>query len=114
MCSNSALVRGLYDLVFGYEDADPERPAVGAGVMVFLIGLVLFEYKGAIFWKMTAGMGDVVIAPLYQALRRRGVDSSSSIGSTRCISTTARQRRRRDHDGPPGATRRRGRTTTSR
>jgi uncharacterized protein with NAD-binding domain and iron-sulfur cluster len=34
---------------------------------------VLFEYKGAIFWKMTAGMGDVVIAPLYEALRRRGV-----------------------------------------
>ena len=66
-------MRGLYDLVFGYEDADPERPAVAAGVMVFLIGLVLFEYKGAIFWKMTAGMGDVVIAPLYQALRRRGV-----------------------------------------
>ena len=41
--------------------------------MVFLIGQVLFEYKGALFWKMTAGMGDVVIAPLYQVLRRRGV-----------------------------------------
>jgi uncharacterized protein with NAD-binding domain and iron-sulfur cluster len=70
----SPLVRGLYDLVFGYEDADPERPAVAAGLMVFLIGMVLFEYKGAIFWKMTAGMGDIVIAPLYQALRRRGVE----------------------------------------
>ena len=69
----SAFVRGLYDLVFGYQDADPERPAVAAGVMVFLIGFVLFEYKGAIFWKMTAGMGDVVIAPLYEALRKRGV-----------------------------------------
>ena len=68
------LVRGLYDLVFGYEDADPDRPAVSAGLMLFLIGLVLFEYKGAIFWKMTAGMGDIVIAPLYQALRRRGVE----------------------------------------
>ena len=67
------LVRGVYDLVFGYEDADPERPAVAAGLMIYLIGLVLFEYKGAIFWKMTAGMGDVVIAPLYEALRRRGV-----------------------------------------
>ncbi len=37
-------------------------------------GSCLFGYKGAIFWKMTAGMGDVVIAPLYQALRRRGVE----------------------------------------
>lgn len=69
----SPLVRGLYDLVFGYGDADPHKPAVAAGTMTFLIGLVLFGYKGAIFWKMTAGMGDVVIAPLYQGLRRRGV-----------------------------------------
>jgi len=68
------LVRGVYDLVFGYEEADPDRPAVAAGLMIFLIGLVLFEYKGAIFWKMTAGMGDIVIAPLYQALRGRGVE----------------------------------------
>ncbi len=70
---DSAMVRGIYDLVFGYRDGDPRRPAVGAGVMTFLIGQVLFGYRGAIFWKMTAGMGDVVIAPLYQALQRRGV-----------------------------------------
>jgi uncharacterized protein with NAD-binding domain and iron-sulfur cluster len=70
---DSAMVRGVYDLVFGYRNGDPQRPAVGAGVMTFLIGQVLFGYRGAIFWKMTAGMGDAVIAPLYQALRRRGV-----------------------------------------
>ncbi|MDP9167128.1 MAG: FAD-dependent oxidoreductase, partial [Actinomycetota bacterium] len=69
-----ALIRGLYDLVFGYEEGDPERPAFGAGLAVFLTGLVLFAHKGSIFWKMTAGMGDVVFAPMYQALRRRGVD----------------------------------------
>jgi uncharacterized protein with NAD-binding domain and iron-sulfur cluster len=69
-----ALVRGLYDLVFAYEDADPERPSFGAGQAIFLTGLALFGYKGAIFWKMTAGMGDVVIAPMYQALRERGVE----------------------------------------
>jgi uncharacterized protein with NAD-binding domain and iron-sulfur cluster len=68
------LIRGLYDLVFGYEDGDPDRPAFGAGLAVFLTGLVLFEYKGAIFWKMTAGMGDIVIAPIYQVLRDRGVE----------------------------------------
>ncbi len=68
------LIRGVYDLVFGYVDADPERPSFAAGLMLFLIGMVLFEYKGAIFWKMTAGMGDVIIAPIYQALRRRGVE----------------------------------------
>jgi len=68
------LVRAMYDMVFGFEDADPERPAFGAGLGVLFTGVMLFRYKGAIFWKMTAGMGDVVIAPLYQALRNRGVD----------------------------------------
>lgn len=68
------LIRGVYDLVFGYRDGDPDQPAFAAGVMIFLIGMVLFEYKGAIFWKMTAGMGDIVIAPIYQVLRQRGVE----------------------------------------
>lgn len=71
---NFPLVRAMYDMVFGFEDADPERPAFGAGLGVLFTGVMLFRYKGAIFWKMTAGMGDVVIAPLYQALRNRGVD----------------------------------------
>ncbi len=90
--------------MFGYEDADPERPAVAAGLMIFLIGLVLFEYKGAIFWKMTAGMGDVVIAPLYQALRRRGV----TFEFFHRVDASAPRRRtsnhRCDHDGSPGTT----------
>jgi uncharacterized protein with NAD-binding domain and iron-sulfur cluster len=34
---------------------------------------MFLEYRGAIFWKMAAGMGDVVFAPLYQALSGRGV-----------------------------------------
>jgi uncharacterized protein with NAD-binding domain and iron-sulfur cluster len=71
---DSTLVRGLYDLVFAHQDADPRRGSFGAGWGVFLSGKTFFDYKGAIFWKMTAGMGDVVFAPLYQALRRRGVD----------------------------------------
>jgi len=34
---------------------------------------MFFTFKGSIAWKMTAGMGDVVFAPLYEVLRRRGV-----------------------------------------
>jgi uncharacterized protein with NAD-binding domain and iron-sulfur cluster len=30
-------------------------------------------YKGAAVWRMQAGMGDVVFAPMYEVLRRRGV-----------------------------------------
>ena len=34
---------------------------------------MFFTYRGALFWRMSAGMGDVVFAPLYQVLRNRGV-----------------------------------------
>src|SRR5215468_7766609 len=34
---------------------------------------MFFTYRGALFWKMRAGMGDVVFAPFYEVLKRRGV-----------------------------------------
>jgi uncharacterized protein with NAD-binding domain and iron-sulfur cluster len=70
---DSPLVRGMYDLVFAYEDGDPARPRFAAGLGLFLAGKLFFEYRGSIFWRMQAGSGDVVFAPLYQALRARGV-----------------------------------------
>jgi len=69
----SPLVRGMYDLVFAYEGGDPKRPRFAAGLGLFLASKLFFEYRGSIFWKMRAGMGEVVFAPLYQALLRRGV-----------------------------------------
>ena len=69
-----AFLRGLYDLAFA--DAGPQRASggVGAGIAIFLTSKMFVEYRGAIFWKMAAGMGDIVFAPLYQALRQRGVE----------------------------------------
>lgn len=69
----STYVRGLYDLVFGHADGDPDRQGFGAGLGAFMSIKTLLDYKGAFFWKMSAGMGDVVFAPLHQALRARGV-----------------------------------------
>jgi uncharacterized protein with NAD-binding domain and iron-sulfur cluster len=66
-------IRGLYDLVFADGGAARSRRGVSAGVAVFMTTKMFFEYRGAIFWKMAAGMGDVVFAPLYQALCARGV-----------------------------------------
>jgi uncharacterized protein with NAD-binding domain and iron-sulfur cluster len=71
---HGGFLRALYDMVIGYEDGDPDRPRFGAGTAILLAMKLALEYKGAIFWKMHAGMGDVVFAPLYQALRRRGVE----------------------------------------
>ncbi len=68
-----ALVRGLYDLAFSHRGGDPEQTEFPAGLGLFLATKTFFDFRGALFWKMRAGMGDVVIAPLYQALRERGV-----------------------------------------
>ena len=71
---DGGLVRGMYDLVFAYRDGDRAHPEFAAGLGVFLAVRMFLDYKGAIFWKMQAGMGDVVFAPLHQALERRGVE----------------------------------------
>lgn len=70
----SGLVRGMYDLVFAYRAGDRDRPAFEAGTGLHLAGRFFFDYKGALFWKMRAGMGETVIAPTYQVLTDRGVD----------------------------------------
>lgn len=70
---DSPLVRGCYDLVFAYEDGNAERPNIEAGTMLRGMMRMAFDYRGAFMWKMQAGMGDVVFAPLYEVLRRRGV-----------------------------------------
>ncbi|HEX7841429.1 MAG TPA: NAD(P)-binding protein [Kofleriaceae bacterium] len=64
---------GLYDLSFAYADGDPARPAFAAGDALRGACRMFFTYRGAFFWKMRGGMGDVVFAPLYEVLRRRGV-----------------------------------------
>ena len=68
-----SIVRGLHDLAFGYVDGDPTRPSMSAGTAVLFGGKSLFDYKDSFIWKMSAGMGDIVFAPLYEALHRRGV-----------------------------------------
>jgi uncharacterized protein with NAD-binding domain and iron-sulfur cluster len=69
----SPFLRGLYDLSMGYEDGDPERPRLSAGQGLRGTLRTFFGYRGAFMWRMRAGMGDVVFAPLYEAMRRRGV-----------------------------------------
>ena len=70
---NSAFVRALYDLGMAYEDGDPQRPLISAGQALRGSLRFFFSYRGALVWKMRAGMGDVVFAPFYEALAARGV-----------------------------------------
>lgn len=69
----SGLLRGLYSLAFAFVSGDSGRPASSAGVATRFIFRLFGGYRGAVFYKMRAGMGDIVFAPLYEAMRRRGV-----------------------------------------
>lgn len=71
---DSPITRGWYDLVFAYQNGEIDRPASAAGTTIRCIFRTFFTYKGAIFWKMQAGMGDTIFGPLYLALKKRGVD----------------------------------------
>jgi uncharacterized protein with NAD-binding domain and iron-sulfur cluster len=69
----SGYLRALYDLGFSYEDGDVTRPRIAAGQAVRAMMRSFFTYRGSFFWRMQAGMGDVVFAPFYEVLKRRGV-----------------------------------------
>lgn len=69
----SGFVRGLYDLAFAFEAGDIARPGIAAGQALRGALRFFFTYRGALFWKMRAGMGEVVFAPLFELLQRRGV-----------------------------------------
>jgi uncharacterized protein with NAD-binding domain and iron-sulfur cluster len=70
---NSNPVQAMYDLLFAYENGEVSRPNLGAGAGLRFALRMVFTYRGAIFWKMQAGMGDTIFAPLYEALKQRDV-----------------------------------------
>jgi uncharacterized protein with NAD-binding domain and iron-sulfur cluster len=70
---DSAFVRGFHALTFAYEGGTFGRPRLAAGAALRGTLRMLFTYRGALFWRMHGGMGDVVFAPFYEVLRRRGV-----------------------------------------
>ncbi|MBN8632707.1 MAG: NAD(P)-binding protein [Rhodobacterales bacterium] len=69
----SAVFRGCYDYVFGYPGGVTEDRGVGAGTAIRGLLRLAFTYKGALFYKMQAGMGDTIFGPYYQVLKSRGV-----------------------------------------
>ncbi|HEU0220884.1 MAG TPA: NAD(P)-binding protein [Paracoccaceae bacterium] len=72
---DSALVRAVYDYAFGYRRGStaPANRAIAAGTFLRGTLRLFLTYKGAIFFKMRAGMGDTIFTPFYKALRKRGV-----------------------------------------
>jgi uncharacterized protein with NAD-binding domain and iron-sulfur cluster len=70
---DSPLVRGWYDAIASYERGEQARPRVSAGVTLNALLAATTQYKGAFAYQARRELGDSVIAPLFEALRRRGV-----------------------------------------
>ena len=73
LTTHTGMVRAVYDLAFAYRYGDIAKPAAAAGAAVRGLLRMMLTYKGAVMWKMQAGMGDTIFAPLYEVLKRRGV-----------------------------------------
>jgi len=66
-------LRALYDTCFAFECGDVHRPNFAAGTALGVLLRIGLTYWGHVVYLMRAGMGDVVIAPLYEVLQQRGV-----------------------------------------
>ncbi|MFL6674419.1 MAG: NAD(P)-binding protein [Massilia sp.] len=73
LCVDSTPVLAMYHQLFAYEDGDPARPSLEAGTALRWMMRMSFAYRGSVMYRMEAGMGDAVVAPLYQLLEARGV-----------------------------------------
>jgi uncharacterized protein with NAD-binding domain and iron-sulfur cluster len=82
LTGDGVLMRVMYESSFAYRDGDTSIPpgntfAPGAdyGAGSLLRGMIRasLAYKAAFGWKFTWATGDVLFAPIYEVLRRRGV-----------------------------------------
>ena len=71
---DSAPVRALYDLIFAYPEGNWQTYGnVEAGTL-FLSLMNTATYQGSIIWKFNTATGDLIVQPLYEVLKARGVN----------------------------------------
>lgn len=70
---DSGWIRSMYGIVFAFPEGDTSQGDIGAGTVLRSALRMLFRYRDSFLWKLRAGMGDIVFAPLYEACRKRGV-----------------------------------------
>ena len=74
LLAETVLLRALYDYCFAYESGDRTKPSLSACSAVQALLRLGLTYKGAFFFKATAGFGDTIFTPIYQVLKSRGVN----------------------------------------
>jgi uncharacterized protein with NAD-binding domain and iron-sulfur cluster len=71
---SSSVLRIVYDTLFQFADGDVKAPSYAAGTALGCIARLTVTYKSAMMWNIQAGMGEALVAPLYQVLRQRDVN----------------------------------------
>lgn len=66
-------VTALYDYAFAYQDGNRGAPCLSAASAFEGSLRLLFTYKGSLFYRMAAGAGEIIFAPLYEVLSAAGV-----------------------------------------
>lgn len=69
----SPYTRAIYDAAFSYNDGRASEERISASVALRTMVRMVATYKGAMYFKMTSGMGDTIFGPMYEALKARGV-----------------------------------------
>jgi uncharacterized protein with NAD-binding domain and iron-sulfur cluster len=70
---NSSTLRTCYDTFMQYRDGNFNTPDWAAGVAALSCVRMFFTCHEAVFWNMEAGMGEVIVVPIYQTLLQCGV-----------------------------------------
>ncbi|HJN74901.1 MAG TPA: FAD-dependent oxidoreductase [Myxococcota bacterium] len=66
-------LRMIYDSTFQYRGGDPRQPDFAAGTGTRAMLRTMTTYKGSVLYHLAAGAGEMVISPLYEVLKSRGV-----------------------------------------
>jgi uncharacterized protein with NAD-binding domain and iron-sulfur cluster len=69
----STTLRTCYDTFMQYLDGDYHKPNWAAGIAALSCVRMFFTCHEAVFWNMEAGMGEVIVVPIYQTLLQCGV-----------------------------------------
>ena len=69
----SPILKSLYDTMFQYPAGDQEKPSYAAGTAIQVLTRILATYRGAPLYMPQHGLGEIVIAPLYEVLSQNGV-----------------------------------------
>ncbi len=68
---SSVFIRSMYDGPFAFLKGNKQQPNIEAGTMLRNFLRLGFTCKENVVWRMQAGMGDTIFAPVYEVLRKK-------------------------------------------